>query len=314
MTTAVAVGVDIGGTKIAAGLASHDGLIGEVRTVATGASEGGPAVLQRAIGLAQQVVAGAGSAPIAIGIASGGWIDRSTGRVVSATNLLPGWVGTNLSSEFERAIGLPAVALNDVQAIGLGEAKLGAGRDCEVCLCVAVGTGIGGAITIGSRLLEGAHGMAGAIGHIPFRAGGPRCSCGRRGCIEAFASGPAIARSFARCSGLRSATRLEDAVAALKSPETQLQDCALRVTAAAGVALGRVLGGVSNTIDPDVIVLAGGAALALGDPFLDAVSSGITETVLEPMRPTVVMACLGEAAGVVGAALAALNANDILTS
>jgi len=310
VTTATAAAIDIGGTKIAAALVSRGGLLGDVRAVPTEALNGGSAVLQRSIALIKSVVAGSGApAPSVVGVATGGWIDRSTGHVAFATDLLPGWSGINLQSEFERSLGLPAVAVNDVHAMGVAEARLGAGRGRRLCLSVAVGTGIGGAITIDGQLFEGAHGMAGALGHIPFRAGGARCSCGRRGCIEAYASGPAIAAAFAECAGRNgSEVALLDVLNALNSSEEPLRECARQAVTAAGAALGQVLGGVVNTIDPDVIVLGGGAGLALGDVFHEAVRSSVADCAVRPISPSLVVAQLGTAAGVVGAGLVALDA------
>jgi glucokinase len=308
-TTPTALGVDIGGTKIAAALVGGEGLRGEVRAVETHAVAGAAAVLARAIGLVRTLLTEEhDGAPSAVGVAAGGWMDRSTGRVVAATNLLPGWTGTPLRAEFERAVGLPAVALNDVHAMGLAEARLGAGRGHNVCLSVAVGTGIGGAITVNGLLFQGAHGAAGAIGHIQSRAGGPKCSCGRYGCIEADASGPAIARAFAECAGGPSgAATLGDVVDGLTSSDDRLRDCAHRATEEAGVRLGHVLAGVASAIDPDCVIVGGGAALALGQPFLRALQAALSESVLPPIRVLVVPAGLGPAGGVVGAGLAALD-------
>lgn len=308
---ALAAGVDIGGTKIAAALANREGLVSEARIVPTNARDGGAAVLRRATELLQGVLADSlYGEPVAVGVAAGGWIDPRTGRVISGTALLPTWVGTDLRSEFERASGLPTVALNDAQAIGVSEARIGAGHGSRVCLTVAIGTGMGGAITEDGRLFQGAHGMAGAIGHIPFRARGLRCSCGRRGCIEAYVSGPAIARSFARCAGRSrsyAAVGMELVVEALNSPDTALRACAQRVIAEAGTALGLVLGGVANALDPDVIVVGGGAALALGEPFFASVRTAIADTALEPSTISLRPSRLGSVAGVVGAALVALD-------
>ena len=304
-----AVGVDIGGTKIAAALVGRDGLLGDLRVIPTEARGGGSATLRRATDLALDVVAGSGmTAPAAIGVASGGWMERSSGRVVFATNLLPGWSGIDLRAEFERASGWPAVVINDVHAMAVAEARLGAGIGRRVCLTVAVGTGIGGAITIAGQLFEGAHGMAGALGHIRFRAGGARCSCGRRGCIEAHASGPAIARSFGRCAGLKkSQIGLQDVVNAATSSDPRLRACAEKATATAGSALGQILGGVANAIDPDLIVLGGGAALALGEEFLGAIQAAVADTVLRPIRVSIVPVRLGTGGGVIGAGLVALD-------
>jgi glucokinase len=316
---ATAVGVDIGGTKIAGGVVGPAGLVGGVRSISTDAADGGAAVLERAISLARTILTEASeSPPTSIGVATGGWIDPATGWVRVATGLLPGWAGIDLVQGFERELGLLTVALNDVHAMGLAEARLGAGRGARVCLSVAVGTGIGGAITIDGRLVDGAHGLAGAIGHVRVRTSGPICSCGRRGCIEAAASGPAIARSFARCLGRRAASPrprvgrpevgLVDVVDGLASTDGATRGCAHQVTWTAGALLGRVLGGVANTVDPDLIVVGGGAAAALGDPFLDATRSAVDEIVLWPTGVPVVPAGFGPDAGVVGAGLAAIDA------
>ncbi len=321
MTTVRAIGVDIGGTKIAAGYVNQAGLIGAVQVVATEAAAGAAAVLERAVELARSLVTEPpGDGPSAVGIASGGWVERATGRVAGATDLLPGWAGIALREAFERELRLPAVALNDVHAMGIAEARLGAGRTVSICLCVAVGTGIGGAITVDGRLFNGGHGFAGAIGHVPWRRGGPTCSCGRRGCIEADASGPGIARAFAACLGRGAGATmpaisghtiaLPDVVGALLSSDERLRACALDATSTAGARLGRVLGGLANTLDPDLIIVGGGAAAALGEPLLAAVRSAVAESVLPSIAVQVVASVLGPSASVIGAGLVALDARD----
>jgi glucokinase len=316
VTAPLAIGFDIGGTKIAAGLVDRDGLVGKLDVISTDAHAGGSAVLQRVLELGRSVVERVppASGVSAIGIAAGGWIDAG-GRVIGATALLPGWAGIDLRAAFEREFGIRATVVNDAQAMGVAEARLGAGRDCGICLCVAVGTGIGGAITVDGRLFGGARGFAGAIGHIGWSRSGPRCSCGRRGCIEAEASGPAIARAFDSClrrtaaRGFTEAGRsaLPDVVLALGSPDEAARTCALDVTAKAGSRLGRVLGGLANALDPDVIIVGGGAAAALGDPFLAAIRSGVAEAVLDQIKAGVVPSRLGSSASVVGAGLLALD-------
>lgn len=317
MTIARTVGVDIGGTKIAAGCVDRSGLIGDLRIVATDAAAGAPATLERAIGLARSVASerfGDGSS--AIGIATGGWVERATGRVVMATDLLPGWAGIPLRQMFERELGLPAVALNDVHAMGIAEARLGAGRSASICLCVAVGTGIGGAVTIDGRLFNGAHGFAGAVGHVPWGADQSMCSCGRPGCVEADAGGPGIARAFATCLGQRTelpnmaagSITLSDVMSALSAADEDRRACAIEAIATASARLGRLLGGLANTLDPDLIVLGGGVVMALGEPFLDAVRSGVAESVLPLISAQVVPSGLGPSASVIGAGLVALDA------
>jgi glucokinase len=316
----LAVGVDIGGTKIAAGLVGRSGLVGDVALQPTDARTGGPAVLSRAIGMAHDLIANAGVPTAALGIASGGWIDPSTGVVVGATGLLPGWSRIDVRGAAQKSLALPTAVLNDVHAMGIAEARLGAGREHRLCLSVAVGTGIGGAITIDGQLFGGAGGFAGAIGHVGSRPGGPRCSCGRRGCVEAEASGPAIARAFARCStsrgGRRPSDRLrtDDSLAPVLGASTSAdqgsRECAATVIAAGGERLGQVLGWLINVIEPDLIVVGGGAAVALGGSFLDAIRSGAAQTALPHLQVRVAAAELGPGAAVVGAGLVALDALD----
>jgi glucokinase len=308
VTNPLAIGIDIGGTKIAAGLVDRGGLVGPLDVVPTDAQDGGAVVLDRAVELARSVAKDVprASGLSAIGIAAGGWIDAS-GQVVGATALLPGWAGIDLPAVFERELGLPATAVNDVQAMGVGEARVGAGRESGICLCVAVGTGIGGALTIDGHLYRGAHGFAGAIGHVGSSRSGPRCSCGRRGCIEAEASGPAIARAFDACLRRGARSSLPDVVVAIESPDTATRACAIDVITKAGDRLGRVLGGLANVLDPHVIILGGGAAAALGDSFLAAIRTGVAESALPQIKPSVVPSRLGGAASVVGAGLLALD-------
>jgi glucokinase len=317
MTSPRAVAIDIGGTKMAAGLVDESGLTGDLEVVATDAAAGAISVLERAIALTRRVASRSSAPPSSAGIATGGWVEAASGHVVGATSLIPGWIGTDVRDRFERELHLPAAILNDVQAIGIAEARLGAGRGRRHCLCVAVGTGIGGAIVVDGRLFGGSNGFAGAVGHIPSRTTGPLCSCGRRGCIEADASGPAIARSFARCLRRSAeptptevaamALSLADVIRALESSDERESRCATHAIATAGKRLGRVLGSLSNVLDPDVIIVGGGVTAALGEPFLTSVRTAVSVTALPHIRPDVAAAQLAAAGGVVGAGLIALE-------
>jgi glucokinase len=318
MTESRAVAIDIGGTKMAAGLVDESGLIGKLEVVSTDAAAGAISVLERAIALTRHVVSGSSPAPSTAGIAAGGWIEAATGRVVGATGLIPEWAGSDVRGQFERELRLPVTILNDAQAIGIAEARLGAGRGFRQCLCVAVGTGIGGAIVIDGRLFGGPNGFAGAVGHVPSRKNGPLCSCGRHGCIEADASGPAIARSFGHCKGRfdeststearASEASLADVIHGLDSSDHRESRCARHAIGNAGERLGRVLGGLANVIDPDVIIVSGGATAALGEPFLAAIRSAVSEVTLPHINPGLAAAQIPIGGGVVGAGLVALEA------
>jgi glucokinase len=312
-----ALGIDIGGTKIAGALVNREGLAGPLLVVPTQAHAGGPSVLDRAVILARSIADSAPHdvRPVAAGIAAGGWID-SLGRVVGATNLLPDWAGIDLRGSFASYLDIPVVAMNDVHAMGIAEARIGAGRGRCICLAVAVGTGIGGAITLGGRLHRGAHGIAGALGHLPVGRGGPICSCGRHGCIEAYASGPAIARAYdalmvqeGRWGSSSGVSTLPDVLRAIESAVERVRAPAEVAVTVAGRRLGRVIGGLANSFDPDVVIVGGGAAAALGERFLGAIRSGVSEVILNPAAALpIVPSLVGPSASVVGAGLLALEA------
>ena len=234
MTLPATVAVDVGGTKIRAG-SVIDGELAHVRSVPTPAADGAQAVLNTIAEVAAAVIAetsgshgagsasrgavsgsqGAGSTSSAaesrggdgsgsdftwrIGIGAAGVIDPVTGTVVSATESLPGWAGTDLVAELTARTGLPVRVVNDVHAHALGEAAAGASRDSRSSLLVAAGTGIGGGFITKGHLLTGRNSAAGHIGHVPSAAAaGLACPCGGTGHVEAIASGPAILETYRR--------------------------------------------------------------------------------------------------------------------
>ncbi|WP_197094193.1 ROK family protein, partial [Nonomuraea sp. SBT364] len=158
--------VDIGGTKISAGLVDAAGRLTGQRRTATPAAGGGEAIMAAVLDCARPLRALGGGRVVACGIATAGVVDAA-GRVTSATDLLTGWTGTDVRSIAEHALGLPATVVNDCHAAGTAEARLGAARGARTALVVAVGTGIGGALVTGGTTLPGATGTAGALGHLP---------------------------------------------------------------------------------------------------------------------------------------------------
>ncbi|MEU8800099.1 ROK family protein [Spirillospora sp. NPDC048819] len=264
--------LDIGGTKIAAALVDADGTVLRRERTPTPAG-GGAAVLASAA----RMLDGLGDAPIrALGVGAPGVVDQDTGRVVSATDVLPGWSGTPVRDVLADLTGLPVTVVNDVRAMAYGEAQAGAGAGLHRVLHVSVGTGVGGALTTLGRLEHGAHGTAGEIAHLLVSERGPvPCGCGRRDHLEAVASGPAIAATG-------------------DAPR-------------AGSLLGRALAGLLAVLDPDAVVIGGGVA-QIGAPFLDAVIAAFRAEALPPLRGTpVVPARLGTDAPLVGAALLAMT-------
>nr|BFE56044.1 ROK family protein [Dactylosporangium thailandense] len=283
-----ALGIDIGGTKIAAALVYADGTTGPLHRVPTPAREGPAAVLRAAAGLGRRVIGDAAVAGCGVGTA--GAVDPH-GRISHATDSLPGWAGTDVRAALTEALGVTVLVRNDVHAMAVAEAAWGAAAGAGTALVVAVGTGIGGALVAGGSLLTGRLGLAGSIGHLPATASlGRRCGCGGVDHVEAYAAGPAIAADHARRAGLDTAPRLEDVPAG--SP----------AIAFAAEILGHGLAAAANLLDPDAIVLGGGV-LGLGEPFRAAVLGALRAAALPGVAGVPVRSpALGPAAVLAGAA------------
>jgi len=318
MGMSFALGIDIGGTKIAAAVVSESGELQNHTSFPTRAVEGSEVILRRLVDLSRTLIAKAPQPLSAVGVACAGQVDTLRGVIVSATALLPGWSGLPLREYLESHLNLPVVVDNDVKAMGLAEVRLGAGRGERDVLCVAAGTGIGGAIFINGEVYRGANGFAGEIGHLPIVINGRQCTCGGRGCVEAYTGGPAIAYEFALRAGeaqlqdwlnkSSSQITVEDIVSCLVSNKQQARDCARQVIEMSGKLLGRALGGLVNAINPALIILGGGVTHGVGEMFVEAVRHGVMQTALPPMRRVkVVPATLGITAGIIGAGLLAME-------
>lgn len=274
-----------------------------VAEVPTPASEGDEAILEAAAALGEQVRRGA---PVrAVGLSSAGVVDSARGRVTHATDSLTGWAGTDLVTPLTARLGAPVSALNDVHAHALGEARFGIGAGRGSLLLVAVGTGIGGGHVVEGRVQSGAHGAGGHVGHVPVaEAEGVLCSCGRTGHLEGLASGPGIVRLAAR---LGADASLADgrALAAAAAAGDEVAREAYRL---AGFATGRVIGGLLNVLDPEVVALTGGVHRA-GPVWHEALAHGIAHDAMDVVADTPVLpASAGEHAALLGAAARALDA------
>lgn len=184
------IGIDIGGTKVAAGLVDQDG---SILATARGpiVKDSHDAMLDSICAVVDGLLAEASVAPSAIGVAVPGSVDRDRGIAVSAVNV--GWRNLPLVPLLQERYGLPGVIANDANAGAWGEYALGAGKEVENLVYITVGTGIGGGIVGAGRVVRGS-GSAGEIGHILVSPGGPLCNCGVHGCLESLAAGPGIAR------------------------------------------------------------------------------------------------------------------------
>lgn len=309
-----ALGIDLGGTKIAASVVSSDGdLSGEVR-VPTPAADGPEAVIDAMVSTARRALAVSSLGPddlTGVGVGAPGPVDPVRGRVVRPPNL-PGWQDVALREALSTRLGLPVTLDNDANAAGLAEARFGAGRGCSPLLYLTVSTGIGGAILLDGQLLHGATGAAGEVGHIVLDPGGPRCGCGGRGCLEALASGTAIARDAraaiesGRDSTLaeRFSDRPEDLGAADVARAARQGDAlAAEVLTGALDSLGLGVASLVNVLNPARVVVGGGLS-ALGERLLAAILQGIARQA-NPMARSAVsvrLAALGPQVGVLGAA------------
>jgi len=307
-----AVGVDLGGTKIHTVVATPEGeVLGEDRRP-TDAAEGPDAVLGRLIASIRRALASAGppSGEIAgAGISSPGPCDPRRGVVTNAPNL-PGWHEIPIARIVSEQLGVPALLENDANAACYGEFRFGAGRGHQHIVYVTLGTGIGGGIIIDGKIYEGASGAAGEVGHIIIDQDGPPCNCGGRGCLEALASGPAIARAAqAAVEAGRSPALAQLAAGASLTPELVLQAAeagdatAREVIERAGYQLGLGLVGLLNVFDPQALILGGGL-LGLGDLYLEPALRLARERPFAQIVAdvTIVTATLGERAGALGAA------------
>lgn len=307
-----AIGIDVGGTKINAFRVARDGEILDRKKVPTPA-EDEEATLAHMIDLAQAMLT---DDVLAIGVGAAGMIDAVDGILRFAPNLA--WRDLPIAARMREAIGLPCQVDNDASMAAFGEFRFGAGRGYRHLLLVTVGTGIGGGIVSDGRLFRGAHGFAAEIGHIIVEPGGPRCGCGNLGCWEQMAAGRAIdrlGREAARehpGSGLAALSGGDpEKVSGRLVTEAAQQgdDVAIGVLAEVGRRLGEGIAGLVNVLDPQIVVVGGGAVVA-GDLLLDPARAAFQHAVEGPEyrpRVPVVAAQLGNDAGAVGAAALALE-------
>jgi glucokinase len=318
-----AIGVDLGGTKVEVALVDDDGAILERLRHPTPVSEGYDAVIKAIIDLIQRLRSKApDSAPAGVGIGVAGQVEAASGLVRFAPNLK--WHDVPLGEDLQRELELPVKVLNDVRAVTLGEWQHGAGRDCDDLICIFVGTGIGGGIVSGGRLLTGCTNTAGEVGHMTIALNGPECSCGNRGCVEALAGGWGIARRAqeAIAADPEAGASLLIAAAGLTPDGPLMEKINARVVAESAhegdplaqklmreAADALVAGTVSlvNAFNPCRLILGGG--VIEGSPeLIDQVKEGIEQYALAAARAKlqVLPAKLHNDSGVIGAAAYAI--------
>ncbi|HJQ20100.1 MAG TPA: ROK family protein [Gemmatimonadaceae bacterium] len=315
------IGLDLGGTKITGGAVSEDGSHTHgIRKIDTQSDLGAEGVVDRIVGLLEGVILDTINETgcsrkdvVGIGVGAPGPLDREKGIVVVAPNL--GWHNFPLRDRIQSRLGIPSTLDNDANCATLGEWWLGAAKGGRYVVGMTIGTGIGGGLVMNGELYHGASDVAGEIGHTTIDMNGRHCKCGNYGCLEAYASGPAIA------TRAREALVREDAASLLPSlVDGQLE----RITASTvyeaakrGDALSneivrdtaRYLGaGIAtllNVINPDVVVLAGGVTAA-GDALFVPLRAEVRRRAFQPAVDAcrIVAGTLPGTAGIVGAVAA----------
>lgn len=308
---ALSIGVDVGGTKIAAGVVDDDGAV--LKTI----RRGSPATSRQAIIETITSVTSSLKADFpeveTVGIGAAGFVSSDRSTMAHGTNL--DWTGLNVAEAISQGVGLPVVVENDANAFGWAEVRFGAARGKTNALIVAIGTGLGGAIVVDGRLVRGAAGFAAEIGHINVVPEGRPCGCGQRGCLERYSAGTALgvngwelarfrpdyaARIIELSGGDSNSISGKAVTAAAREGDPAALECYAQLTH--WLAIG--LADLCAVLDPEVIVIAGGLAEAgdiLLEPTREAFTRFLTAGRARPAIP-IVLAEGGQEAGLVGAA------------
>lgn len=311
------VGVDLGGTNVVAGAMPLDG--GReyaMRTGLTRVADGPASVVERIAAMVEEVIAqtmsetGASRADFAgVGIGSPGPLNRETGVVISAHNL--GFYDFPLRDELSKLVRLPATLDNDARCATLGEHWRGAARGVRNVLGMTIGTGIGGGLIIDGKLYHGASDVAGEIGHMTIDSTGRRCTCGNYGCLEAYASGPAIAeRAREALEGNEEsilASLVDGDISRITAQtvyEASKQEdvVAREVVRDTARFLGTGISNLINVFNPDMVVIAGGVTQA-GDALFEPLRAEVRRRAFKPAVDAcqIVPGALPLSAGMVGA-------------
>lgn len=295
-TTTFVLGVDLGGTNIVVGAMCADGsAMHAVRSEPTRAEDGADGVTTRIVRLIEDCIAetmsttGATRASFAgVGIGAPGPLDRDTGIVLITPNL--GWTNYPLRDRVSDAVKLPAALDNDANCATLGEWWIGAARGSKHAIGLTIGTGIGGGLILDGQLYHGASGIAGELGHTSIDANGRRCKCGNYGCLEAYASGPAIAVRAREALGGDESSLLPTLVhgdleritaqTVFEAAERgdQLARDVVRDTAH---FLGTGIANLLNIFNPEVVVIAGGVTQA-GDALFEPLRAEVRRRAFKP--------------------------------
>ena len=292
------IGLDIGGTKIAAGLVSAEGTILAETRCDTPAQDP-DRIAHDAATLIAELAGRTDQEVVGVGVACAGFVNRTGSHVLFAPNLA--WRDEPLKQRLEALVRYPVTIENDANAAAWGEFRFGAAREADDMVLLTIGTGVGGGIVNDSKLLRGAYGVGGELGHMRVVPGGIRCGCGNRGCWEQYASGNALLREARELvsSGTPHGAALADACG---GDPKNLRGRDVTEVAQGGDPAGAA--SVAAILDPELIVIGGGVAEAgdlLLEPIRAAYARQLTGRGHRPMAD-IVPATLGNDAGLIGAA------------
>jgi glucokinase len=297
-----ALGVDIGGTKMAVAVVDARGTILARGTLATEADQGFPRAVRRLIASVEQLLDSHGWRPdelSGLGLGCAGPVDPKRG-LINNPYTLTGWDGCDIVSPLHARFGRPVYLENDADAAALGECVCGAGLGFSPVVMLTFGTGIGGAVIVDDRVYRGANGEHPELGHIPINHDGPQCYCGIRGCLESLASGTAIGQA-GRNAGFQDARQV---FAAARQGQLVAQAIVRRAVDAAATAAWTIC----HTFLPQRLILGGGIMDDHFDLFAKAIAERLSAaTQFSRDAVSTVRAALGNNAGVIGAASIALR-------
>ncbi len=313
-------GVDLGGTKTAAALIDFNGNIQHKVRKKTDISHGAKSVMAGIVGMIRDMFDYADEHRIdveAIGMGSGGCIDKNKGVVSYSTSVFPGWMGMPLKDILKKEFNLPIFIDNDGKVAALGEGWIGVAKGIKNYVCIAIGTGVTSGIVISGELYRGQGGYAGEIGHASIEMNGLECDCGNYGCLEAYAGASSIIRRVTKAMKKGMETKINDLVRGdLEKVTTKIifvaaqggDKFALGILTEVGKYLGVGIANLINTLNPELIVISGGLAQA-GESLLRFVRCTVEERInLQATGPVnIVLTKLGEDTAVVGAAALAIN-------
>ena len=262
-----AIGIDIGGTKIAGALVDAEGQILKDLRVPTPAKDPN-ALVDAVVALIEEL--SKGQEVLGAGIAAAGFIDADQANIIYAPNL--SWRNEPFKAKLEARLSIPVIIENDANAAGWAEYRYGAGKGYKHMIMLTIGTGVGGAVITDSKMLRGGFGIAGELGHLRIVPDGILCGCGQKGCLESYGSGTALLKAAKdlAASGTQEGARLRELEASagkLTGQEVyqailESDPGALRILAELGSWLGQAIASLTAVLDPEIVVIGGGVSAA----------------------------------------------------